>query len=54
MLKMALEILAATPANLRREVATLARRETTTRPAPDKWSVQEVLAHGRMGEQAWT
>ena len=45
MLKTVLEILAATPKNLKREISTLSRREMLTRPAPNKWSVQEVLAH---------
>jgi hypothetical protein len=45
MLKMVLEILATTPEKLKREIAALSRREMLTRPAPDKWSAQEVLAH---------
>jgi hypothetical protein len=45
MLKMVLEILATTPEKLKREISTLSRREMLARPAPDKWSVQEVLAH---------
>jgi hypothetical protein len=45
MLKAVLEILATTPEKLRREISTLSRREMVTRPAPHKWSVQEVLAH---------
>ena len=45
MLKLVLEILATTPAKLKREIATFSRREMVIRPAPDKWSVQEVLAH---------
>lgn len=45
MLKNALEILAATPEKLRREVAAMTPREIHTRPAPGKWSVQEILAH---------
>jgi hypothetical protein len=45
MLKQVLEILATTPEKLRREIATMSRREMQTRPAPSKWSVQEVLAH---------
>lgn len=38
-------ILASTPEKLRREIADLSAAEMKTRPAPDKWSVQEVLAH---------
>ena len=45
MLGMVLEILATTPDKLEREISTMSRREMRTRPAPDKWSVQEVLAH---------
>jgi hypothetical protein len=45
MLKAVLEILATTPEKLKREISTLARREMLARPAPNKWSVQEVLAH---------
>jgi hypothetical protein len=45
MLKMVLEILATTPQKLKQEISTLSRREMLTRPAPNKWSVQEVLAH---------
>ena len=45
MLKMVLEILATTPQKLKRQISTLSRREMAARPAPNKWSVQEVLAH---------
>jgi hypothetical protein len=45
MLKAVLEILATTPEKLRREISIFSRREMLARPAPDKWSVQEVLAH---------
>ena len=45
MLKAVLEILATTPAKLKREISTFSRREMLVRPAPDKWSVREVLAH---------
>jgi hypothetical protein len=45
MLKLVLEILATTPAKLEREIAAFSRREMGIRPASDKWSVQEVLAH---------
>lgn len=45
MLKQVLEILATTPEKLQREISTMSRREMQTRAAPNKWSVQEVLAH---------
>jgi hypothetical protein len=45
MLEDVFEILATTPEKIRREVATLSPRQMKTRPAPGKWSVQEVLAH---------
>ena len=45
MLKQVLEILATTPEKLRREISTMSRREMQTRAVPNKWSVQEVLAH---------
>ena len=45
MLKEVLTILASTPEKISREIATLARRQMRTRPAPGKWSVQEILAH---------
>ena len=45
MLDMVLEILATTPQKIEREISTLSRREMVARPAPNKWSVQEVLAH---------
>lgn len=45
MLKAVLETLATTPEKLKREISTLSRREMSERPALDKWSVQEVLAH---------
>jgi hypothetical protein len=45
MLKHVIAVLASTPDKLRREIATLSRREMIARPAPDKWSVQIVLAH---------
>ena len=40
-----LEILSSTPEKIRREIASMSLREMKTRPAPSKWSVQEVLAH---------
>ncbi|MBZ5671762.1 MAG: DinB family protein [Acidobacteriia bacterium] len=45
MLKQVLEILTTTPEKLQREISTMSRREMQTRAAPNKWSVQEVLAH---------
>ena len=45
MLKSVLEILAATPKKLKLEISSLSRREMTKRPAANKWSVREVLAH---------
>jgi uncharacterized damage-inducible protein DinB len=45
MLKDVFEILASTPEKLRREIAAMSLREMQARPAPNKWSVQEVLAH---------
>ncbi|MFB3921137.1 MAG: DinB family protein [Terriglobia bacterium] len=44
-LKDAFKILDSTPDKVRREVAAMSRREVRTRPAPDKWSVVEILAH---------
>lgn len=45
MLKQVLEVLTTTPEKLQREISTMSRREMQTRAAPNKWSVQEVLAH---------
>ena len=45
MLKAVIEILATTPQKLKLEVSSLSRREMAMRPAANKWSVQEVLAH---------
>jgi DinB family protein len=45
MLENVLEILASTPEKLRRELAAMTPRQMRTRPAPGKWSVQEILAH---------
>ena len=45
MLKAVLEIVATTPQKLKLEISSLSRREMMTRPAANKWSVQEVLAH---------
>lgn len=44
MLESVFDILAATPLKLAREVHAFSR-ELKRRPAPDKWSVQEILAH---------
>lgn len=45
MLQTALAILAATPEKLRRELAGMSPGEMRRRPAPNKWSVREILAH---------
>ena len=45
MLKDVLEVLATTPEKLRKEISTLSRRGMRARPAPQKWSVREVVAH---------
>src|SRR5438067_12635469 len=45
MLKDVFAILASTPEKLRREISTISARDMKTRPGPDKWSVQEILAH---------
>jgi len=45
MLKEVLVILASTPEKLKRELSSMSLKEMRTRPAADKWSVQEVLAH---------
>ena len=45
MLEDVLAILASTPEKVRREIRDLSPRQLKTRPAPDKWSVQEILAH---------
>ncbi len=45
MLNNVLEILAVTPEKLRREIAAMTPRQMRARPAPGKWSVQEILAH---------
>jgi hypothetical protein len=44
-MKTVFEILATTPEKVRREVAALSPREIRRKPAPGKWSVQEILAH---------
>src|SRR6266567_663068 len=45
MLEQVLAILSSTPEKLRREIADFTLRQMKTRPAKDKWSVQEILAH---------
>jgi uncharacterized damage-inducible protein DinB len=45
MLRDVLTILASTPEKLKQEIASMSLKEMKARPAPDKWSVQEVLAH---------
>ena len=44
-LKGVFDILATTPEKIRREVTAMSAREIRARPAPDKWSVLETLAH---------
>jgi len=41
----AVRVQAATPARLRRAMAALSRADLTWRPAPGRWSVQEVVCH---------
>jgi hypothetical protein len=43
--KKPLEILAATPRQISRLVKGVSRKKLSERPAPDKWSVTEILAH---------
>ena len=45
MLRDVIAILASTPERLKREIASMSLQEMKTRPAANKWSVQEVLAH---------
>jgi len=45
MLKDVIPILASTPDKLKREIASMSSQEMKRRPAANKWSVQEVLAH---------
>ena len=45
MLNDVIAILASTPQKLKREIATMSAEEMKRRPAANKWSVQEVLAH---------
>jgi hypothetical protein len=44
-LKDVLAILESTPAKLRLELAGLGAKQLRARPAPGKWSIQEILAH---------
>src|SRR5215471_8707479 len=48
-----LRILRAAPAALARRIAGVPRRRLTTRPAPGKWSVGEILAHLSEIELLW-
>ncbi len=43
--KKPLEILAATPRQIARLVTGVSKKKLAQRPAPDKWSVTELLAH---------
>jgi len=45
MLRDVFAVLASTPEKMRREIASMTPREMKTCAAPNKWSVQEVLAH---------
>jgi len=45
MLKDVLVILASTPDKLKRELSSMSLEEMKARPAANKWSAQEVLAH---------
>ena len=45
MLENVFAILASTPEKLRREIQDVPPRELKKRPAPGKWSMQEILAH---------
>jgi hypothetical protein len=45
MFKDVIAILGSTPDKLKREIASMSSQEMKTRPAANKWSVQEVLAH---------
>ena len=45
MLKDVFAILDSTPEKLKRELSSMSLREMKARPAANKWSVQEVLAH---------
>jgi len=45
MLNDVLAILASTPQKLKQELSSMSLKQMQTRPAANKWSVQEVLAH---------
>jgi len=45
MIRDVIEILGSTPEKIRREISGLSPRQLKARPAPDKWSIQEILAH---------
>lgn len=45
MLENVFAILASTPDKLQRELRDFSPREMKKRPAPGKWSIQEILAH---------
>ena len=45
MLKDLLKILSSTPEKIRREIRDLSPKQMKTPPAPEKWSVQLILAH---------
>jgi hypothetical protein len=45
MLEDVLAILSSTPEKVRREIRDLSPRQMRARPAPGKWSIQEILAH---------
>ena len=45
MLKDVIAILASTPDKLKEEISSMSLKEMKTRPAANKWSAQEVLAH---------
>jgi DinB superfamily len=51
MLENVFAILSSTPEKLRRELRDFSPREMKKRPAPGKWSVQEILAHLADAEQ---
>ena len=45
MLEEVFSILASTPIKLHKEIDGLTARQMKRRPAPEKWSIQEILAH---------
>ena len=45
MLKDAIKIISTTPEKIRREFAEMSLLEMKTRPAPGKWSAQEIIGH---------